>query len=230
MKPSLIRAIRWIVIVAGAIAYPVLAHYSTTSPAAAAIPALGVAVSLAPSLILLLWLTWRSPRKPAMLLLCAGVAALLWTFWGVLERNFSWVYFLQHAGTYAMLAAVFGTTLAHGRQALCTRFAEVVHGNLSAEEVRYSRQVTLAWTLFLLAISLVSCALFFMASIEIWSLFANFLSFPLIVLMFAIEYAVRLRKLPHQKQHSILDGVRAYWISPAARPGAAPTSARPSVH
>ena len=230
MKPSLVRAIRWIVIVAVAIAYPVLAHYSAVSPAAAAVPALGVTVSLAPMLALLLWLTWRSHRKPVMLLLCAGVAALLWAFWGTLERNFGWVYFLQHAGTYAMLAAAFGTTLTNGREALCTRFAAMVHGNLTAEEVRYSRQVTLAWTLFLLAISLVSCALFFMASIEIWSLFANFLSFPLIVLMFAIEYAVRLRKLPHQKQHSILDGVRAYWLSPAARPGAAPTSAGPSVH
>ena len=222
MKLALVRAIRWIVIIAGAIAYPVLAHYSTATAAATTLPALGVAVSLAPSLAILLWLTWRSHHKPAMLLLCAGVAALLWAFWGALERNFSWVYFLQHAGTYAMLAAAFGATLARGRQALCTRFAEVVHGSLTPEEIRYSRQVTLAWTLFLLAISLVSSALFFFASIEAWSVFANFLSFPLIVLMFAVEYAVRLRKLPHQKQHSIMDGMRAYWKSPTARPGASP--------
>lgn len=222
MKPSLVRAVRWIAIVAGAIAYPVLAHYSTATAAATTFPALGVAVSLAPSLAILLWLTWRSPHKPAMLLLCAGVAALLWAFWGALERNFGWVYFLQHAGTYAMLAAAFGTTLAGDRQALCTRFAEAVHGSLTPEEVRYSRQVTLAWALFLLAISLVSSALFLFASIEAWSVFANFLSFPLVVLMFAVEYAVRLRKLPHQKKHSIMDGMRAYWKSPAARPGASP--------
>ena len=30
-----------------------------------------------------------------MLLLCAVVGGLLWGFWGVLERNFNWVYFLQ---------------------------------------------------------------------------------------------------------------------------------------
>ena len=33
------------------------------------------------------------------------------------------------------------------RQALCTRFAEATHGSLAADEIRYSRQVTLAWTL-----------------------------------------------------------------------------------
>jgi len=157
-----------------------------------------------------------------MLILCAVVGGLLWGFWGVLERNFSWVYFLQHAGTYAMLAAMFGVTLARGRQPLCTRFAEVVHGSLTPEEVHYSRQVTLAWTLFLLAISLVSSALFFLVSIEVWSVFANFLSFPLILLMFVVEYGVRRRKLPHQKKHSIMDGMRAYWKTPAARPGASP--------
>ena len=222
MKPSLVRAVRWIAIVAAAIAYPVLAHYSTATAAATTFPALGVAVSLAPSLAILLWLTWRSPMRPVMALLCALVGLLLWGFWSTLERNFSWVYFLQHAGTYAMLAAVFGATLSRGRQPLCTRFAEVVHGSLTPEEVRYSRQVTLAWALFLLAISLVSSALFFLASIEIWSVFANFLSFPLILLMFVVEYGVRRHKLPHQKQHSIMDGMRAYWKTPAARPGASP--------
>lgn len=222
MSSTLVRAVRWIVIAAGAIAYPVLAHYSAATSVASTFPSLGVAVSLAPSLAILLWLTWRSPRRPVMLLLCAIVGGLLWGFWGVLERNFSWVYFLQHAGTYVMLASMFGVTLARGRQPLCTRFAEVVHGSLTPEEVRYSRQVTLAWTLFFLAISLVSSALFFFVSIELWSVFANFLSFPLILLMFVVEYLIRLRKLPHQKKHSIMDGVLAYWRTPAARPGVSP--------
>jgi uncharacterized membrane protein len=220
MTSSLVRAIRWVVIVAGAIAYPVLAHYSTATSAATTMPSLGVAVSLAPSLAILLWLTWRSPMRRVMVLVCVSVGVLLWGFWDALERNFSWVYFLQHAGTYAMLAAVFGVTLARGRQALCTRFAEMVHGSLTPEEVRYSRQVTWAWALFLLSISLVSAALFFLVSIEVWSVFANFLSFPLILLMFVVEFAVRRRLLPHQKQHSIMDGMLAYWKTPVVRPGA----------
>jgi uncharacterized membrane protein len=219
MTPPLGRAIRWIAIATGAIAYPVLAHYSTATSVATTMPSLGVAVALTPALAILLWLTWRSPMRWVMVPVCAGTGLLLWGYWGTLERNFGWVYYLQHAGTYALLAATFGVTLARGRQALCTRFAEMVHGSLAPEEVRYSRQVTLAWALLLLSISLVSSALFFLASIEAWSVFANFLSFPLIVLMFVVEYAVRRRKLPHQKHHGILDGVRAYWKTPAVRPG-----------
>ena len=214
------RVVRWVGMAAAGVAYSVLAHYSAATSAATTCPSLGVAVSLAPTLAILLGLTWRSPDKPAMLLLCAVVAAVLWGFWGALEKNFSWVYFLQHAGTYAMLAAVFGVTLARGRQPLCTRFAEAVHGSLTPEEVRYSRQVTLAWVLFFLAVSLVSSALFFFSSIGMWSIFANFLSFPLIVLMFVAEYGVRQRTLRHQKKHSIMDGMRAYWKTAAARPGA----------
>lgn len=213
------RVVRWLGIAAAGVAYSVLAHYSAATSAATTFPSLGVAVSLAPSLAILAGLTWRSPMKPAMLLLCAIVAGLLWGFWGALERNFSWVYLLQHAGTYAMLAAVFGVTLARGRQPLCTRFAEAVHGSLAPDVVRYTRQVTLAWVLFFVTVSLASCALFFLASIGVWSIFANFLSFPLILLMFVAEYLVRLRKLPHLEKHSIKDGIVAFWKTPGALAG-----------
>lgn len=225
MNVTLVRAVRWLLIAAAGVSYSMLAHYSAATSAATTWPSLGVAVSLAPSLALLLWLTWRSPRRLAMLAVCAGVGGLLWHFWGALERNFNWVYFLQHAGTYAMLAGVFGITLARGRQPLCSRFAEMVHGGLTDELARYSRQVTQAWMVFFLAVSLASCLLFFLAGIEAWSVFANFLSFPLIVLMFGAEYWVRLRRLPHLEKHSIMDGVRAYWKS-AAQPSGVPSQPR----
>ena len=221
MQLSWVRMVRWFALAAGIIAYPVLAHYSSTPSVATTWPSLGVAVSLTPSLAILLWLAWRSPKRLLMLLLCAAVGVLLALFWGALQRNFSWVYFLQHVGTNLMLAAVFGTTLMRGRPPLCTQFAEAVHrSSLAPEVLRYTRQITWAWTLFFLAMSLVSSVLFCCASIEAWSVFANFLSLPLIVLMFVIEYAVRLRKLPNMEKHSIMVGVRAFWKRPTALPGA----------
>ncbi len=218
MSFPLARMLRWVIVAAGAIAYPVLAHYSTSTTAITTMPWLGVTVSLAPSLAILLWLTWRSPNKLAMLSLCAVVGVLLWAFWGALERNFSWAYFIQHAGTNLMLAAVFGVTLGRDRQALCTRFAEAVHRScLAPDVIRYTRQITLAWTLFFVAISLVSGLLFMFAPIETWSVFANFLTFPLILLMFGVEYWVRLRKLPHVEKHGILEGMLAFWKPPSER-------------
>jgi len=217
MRLTLARAVRWLALAAGGVGYAVLAYYSAATSAAATSPSLGVAVSLAPSLAILLWLTWRSPRRLGMLLLCAVVGGLLWGFWGALQRNFNWVYFLQHIGVNLMLAAVFGVTLGRGRQALCTRFAEAVHrSSLAPEVVRYTRQITLAWMVFFLAVSLVSSVLFFFVGIGAWSVFANFLSFPLILLMFAVEYRVRLHKLPNLEQHSIMAGVRAFWKTGAS--------------
>jgi uncharacterized membrane protein len=219
MRMSWVRIARGLAIAAGVVAYPVLAHYSTVTSAATTMPSLGVAVSLAPSLAIALWLAWRSPRRPLMLLLGVAVAGLLGLSWDTLQRNFNWVYFLQHAGTNVMLAMVFGTTLLRGRQPLVTRLAGMVHRTRLAPEVlRYTRQVTLAWTLFFLATALVSSLLFCCASMGTWSVFANFLSFPLILLMFALEYAVRLRRLPDVERHSILEGVRAFWNRPATLP------------
>lgn len=40
--------------------------------------------------------------------------------------------------------------------------------------------------------------------------------------MFVVEYGIRLRKLPQQKNHSIMDGVQAFWKTPTARPGTSP--------
>jgi uncharacterized membrane protein len=211
MSVNLVRAVRWTAIAAGVVGYPVLAHYSAATAASATFPSLGVTVSLAPLLAGLLWLSWHSPRRLGMLLLCAAVCVLLWGFWGALEQNFAWVYFIQHAGTNVMLAAVFGLTLARGRQPLCTRLAEAVRGSLGREVLRYTRAVTLAWTLFFLVISLASTVLFLSASIDAWSVFANFLWLPLILLMFVAEHLVRLRKLPHLEQHSIMDSILAFW-------------------
>ena len=78
MSFTLVRAVRWTAIAAGIIGYAVLAHYSAATSAATTFPVMGVAVSLAPSLAILLLLAWRSPRRLAMLFLCAGVGLLLW--------------------------------------------------------------------------------------------------------------------------------------------------------
>jgi len=221
MSPTLVRAARWALIAAGILAYALLAHFSATARAAGNFPWLGTAVSLTPPLGVLLWLAWRSTGRLGTFLLGAGACLLLWGLWGTLERNFGWVYFLQHAGTYVTLAALFGLTLARGRQPLCTRFAETVRGRLDAEVVRYTRQLTLAWTLFFLAMSLVSTGLFLFASLDAWSVFANFLSLPLVLLMFVAEHLVRARKLPHLERHGIRDSILAFWNTPKVCPGAA---------
>jgi uncharacterized membrane protein len=218
------RAARRAAIAAGVVGYPLLAHYSAATSAAAASPSLGIAAALTPPLTILLWLGWHSQRRVVALALWGALGALLWAFRGVLEHNLTWVYFIQHAGTNVMLAAAFGQTLARGRQPLCTRMAEAVRGSLCPEVVRYTRQITLAWTLFFLAIALASTVLFLWARIGVWSEFANLLWIPLILLMFAAEYQVRLRRLPQLEHRGIMDGIRAFRRTSPVSPGTSPSA------
>lgn len=121
----------------------------------------------------------------------------------------AWFGFLQSVGINAVLAFVFGRTLTGGRQPLVTRVAAMVHEEMSPELNRYTRQVTLAWTLFFIAVASTSAGLFFLAPIEAWSVFANILSLPLMGLMFLVENEVRKRTLPKRDQVGLIGTVRA---------------------
>lgn len=206
------RIARWMGIAALVIGYPLLAHYTNESSGGGN---LGAVVAIAPVVLIALVLAWRSPRRFIMLGALALFCAALWAGWPALERHFGLVYWLQHVGMQLILFMTFGRTLIAGRQPLCTRFAEMVHAPLTPQHEIYARQVTVAWTLFFAAMALVSTLLFFLAPLTTWSVFANFLTLPLVVLMFIAEYWVRRWVLPDMRHRHILDAVRAFRNTPA---------------
>jgi uncharacterized membrane protein len=146
------------------------------------------------------------------LALAACIAALLAL--PLLQRHTSMIYWVEHAATQSLLCVAFARTLAPGRESMCTMFARMVHGTLGPAMERYTRQVTLAWSIFFGAMALVSTALYFAAPVGAWSAFANFLTAPLIALMFIVEYAVRRRVLPGVEHAGIVAGVQAFWKAP----------------
>jgi uncharacterized membrane protein len=205
------RRLQLAAIIAFVVAYAGLSHYSNS---VAKTHDVGVGLALGPVLAVGLALLWRWTHVLVALLAAAAGAVLLRHYWPLLERNFPLVYLLQEAGFYSLMAASFGLSLRPQETALCTQLADKVHGPLSAQEIRYTRQVTVAWTMFFLAITLVTIVLFATAPLRIWSLFANFFAVPLMLLMFAAEYAVRRRVLPHVQGSSMLAAVRVYFASP----------------
>lgn len=207
------RIVRWLGIALLAISYPLLAHYTNES---AQHGNLGALVAIAPVVLIALVFAWRSPRRRLMLGVLVLLCLALWSWWPTLEHHFGVVYWLQHAGMQLVLCIIFGRTLVAGRQPLCTRFAEAVHGPLMPRHEIYARQVTVAWTLFFAAMMLVSTALFFLAPLATWSVFANFMTLPLVALMFIVEYRVRRRVLPDLPNAHILDAVRAFRNTPAS--------------
>jgi uncharacterized membrane protein len=204
------RRLQLAAIIAFVVAYAGLSHFNNS---VAKTHDLGVALALGPVLTVGLLLLWRWTHLLVALPAAAATAVLLRNYWPVLEMNFSVVYLLQEGGFYSLMALSFGQSLLKPREALCTQLADRVHGPLTPQEVRYTRRVTAAWALFFILIAVATLILFLFASLELWSLFANFCVLPLIGLMFAGEYAIRRRVLPQVPRRGILAAVRIYFAN-----------------
>jgi uncharacterized membrane protein len=197
---------RTLILGGGAVAYALLAHLSNSRPGHAD---LGLLLGLAPLWLVAVALAWRSRVRVPALLACAAITLLLAVRWQELKSHFSWTYLLQQVGTYALLGWGFGRTLAPGRVPLCAQFAARVHGTLDATTAQYTRSITLAWTVFFGVIAAVLLVLYFVAPLPVWSLFANFCTLPLVLLMFAIENLVRRRALPGLAHVGVVATIRA---------------------
>jgi uncharacterized membrane protein len=190
------------------IAFSVLSHYSNINPQARDLRTL---LALAPMLTLGLVLVWRWSGAFIALPAAAATAYLLHAFWPAFAQNFSIVYLVQQVGFYSIMAFTFGRSLRKGSVPLCTQLADKVHGPLSALELRYTRRVTLAWVIFFLFNVAANFLLFEFAPLRIWSVFVNFCSLPLILLMFVAEYAVRRRVLPQVHRSGLIGTLRVYF-------------------
>lgn len=208
MKNGYRPAIRTVVAGLALTAYVLISHYASSLP-----PNDGsrfAAIALLPYLAVVAALAWRSRHRYAWLLLCAALATLTWRHLDAIGDHAAWVFFIQHVGGNAIMALVFGGSLVGNRVPLCTRIAAFAHNPMEPGLARYTRQVTLAWTIFFAVNACMSAVLFAYAPIVIWSVFANILDLPLVALMFAVEYGVRLRLLPDIKHVSIFDAMRRY--------------------
>jgi len=102
----------------------------------------------------------------------------------------------------ALVLSAFAPSLLPGHVPLITRMAESIDGPLSPEQTRYTRAVTWVWTVALCLILLVTLSLLLLWSAEAWSVFANFLSYILLAVLFVGEYGYRRWRFP---QHTPLN-------------------------
>ena len=207
MTPGRVHRALTAVAVAASVAFALAAHLAIVEglPARA-----GALLALVPIAFLLLWLARRSPRSRVAIAAVVAAIAAAWVAFPELEANFPGIFFVEHAGAQLALAIVFGRTLVAGREPLVARFAHLVHGHLPPEVARYCRSVTVAWTAFFCALFLASCALYLGGFLAAWSVLANILTPILVCAMFAAEYVVRYRVLPHWERVGVLGGILAF--------------------
>jgi uncharacterized membrane protein len=167
-------------------------------------------VALVPVAVVLVGVA-RRMRHPLLLAAAlAAVAFAAWWNWSELERHLADLFFIEHAGFMGGLAFLFGRTLRPGAEALCSRFARIVHGTIDERVAAYTRGLTLTWAAFFATMCAASCLLYLTGHPDAWSVLANILTPTLIPLLFVGEYGVRRWALPHHESGGILVGVRAF--------------------
>ena len=212
----IVRGARVTLGVAAIVGYAMVSHLVSTSPPPAGFGT--VLFAVAPLFIALLAVTWRSHRRPAVALAAAGIA-LLWWRSDLLASHLPYVYLLQSVSTSAALMLLFGASLRAGAEPLCSRLAATLRGTpLASDVARYTRQVTMAWTIFFASMITLSSTLFAFAPVAVWSLVANVLFMPMIGAMFFVEYLVRRRVLCNEPHVSLSTTIDLWRMHSAGRP------------
>jgi uncharacterized membrane protein len=106
------------------------------------------------------------------------------------------------------LGWVFGRTLLPGQVPLIARIGERMRGELPAPVARYGRGLTMVWTAFFVLMGLECLLLGLLATPFWWSLFANFINYGLIGLLFIVEYPIRRLVLRDLEHTSFIDSLR----------------------
>lgn len=114
---------------------------------------------------------------------------------GIATFNSAGLLLLYPAAVSLSLLVVFGRTLFRP-PSMIERFARLSEPDLPPQGVRYTRLVTGVWCGFFILNAAVSLTTVF-ASREAWVLYNGFLSYLLMGLLFAVEWAVRGRMRRH---------------------------------
>jgi uncharacterized membrane protein len=188
------KIIRGILAVVVFVLYALLVHHIN---ATGQVSSLGATLALLPIFLIVLAFAFKSHPLKGITLLSIS-SAIAWNLWPFIMRNTSYIFWLLDVGLMAVLLMTFARTLKPGRKPLCVGFAEIMNqGPLPAAHEIYARRVTIAWVLFF-------------APLTIWSIFVNFVTLPLVGLMFVAEYLVRRRVLTNLPEGNVLDAVRTY--------------------
>ncbi len=165
--------------------YPLVSHLAiwNRTPLWLAVYLLGLGL-----LLLGLSLVAKTPRRAWPGGTLTGIGAILLGSPG----DGAWLFYLPPFLILGGLLWLFGASLRRGRVPLITRVAEFIDElPLSAEKRRYTRQVTVVWCGFFLAMLLELLALAWWAPLEVWSWFANVFNYGAMFGLLVGEFLLR---------------------------------------
>jgi len=206
--PKFIRIARVIGVISTIIIYALLVHHINTINTP---NSLGAILALMPIFLLVFSYAWKTGSNIFRISALLVLLTLSWALWATIKLHTGIIFWLLDVGLMLTLMMTFGRTLLSNRKPLCVHFAEIINGgSLPVEHEIYARWVTVAWVIFFAVISITSTLLFFLTSLATWSFFVNFLTLPLVALMFICEFLVRRNLLTNLPAGHVLDAVKAY--------------------
>jgi uncharacterized membrane protein len=97
-----------------------------------------------------------------------------------------------------VLLVTFARTLRSGPP-MIERFARIQRSDLTDEEMRYCRSVTVVWCAFFVSNGAVAAALAAFGSLAAWTLYTGAISYVLMGILFAAEFIVRTWRFRHYR-------------------------------
>jgi uncharacterized membrane protein len=167
-------------------------------------------VVVAPMLLLAALLAWQRQQRAIAAIVALAAAGLLFQARNGGGLSAESIYVIEHVAIHVLLAIVFGLTLLGGRESLITMLARRVHGGLTPDMERYSRKVTIVWTVYFVTMAALSLALFAFAPFAAWALFAGLASPLAMLALFVGEFLLRYRLHPEFERATLTQAVRAY--------------------
>jgi uncharacterized membrane protein len=202
------KVVRGLIIALSIVAFALLVHHVNTLGQHSL---LGALLALAPLVLIAFVYAINMDSKLYGSGLILLVLIVSWWALPLVQQHTGLIFWLQDISLLLMLFITFARTLMAGRKPLCVSFAEIINGGpLPADHEHYVYKVTVAWVIFFALMIAASTLLFFFAPLATWSFFVNFLTLPLVALMFIAEYLVRRRVLTDLPTGNVLDAVRAY--------------------
>ena len=135
-----------------------------------------------------------SGQRVAGLLAALALAAAAWHFSG----RVAFLVFVPPLAAFAFMAYFFGRTLRAGEEPLIQRIARKADPVLPADVARYTRALTVIWTVVFASLFLLALALAPLLAFASWSRWVNGLGYLVPAALFLGEYFHRKRRFPHR--------------------------------
>ena len=141
------------------------------------------------------WITWIATAS-----LC---------LWLVVECRGLYALFVPAAAIPAALCLLFAGSLRTGQTPLITSIARAMHdGPLPDDLVRYTRQVTILWTLVCAGLCISAVLLAWLATPWLWSLMTNLVHYLVLGTVFVLEYLWRRIRFRHHEHLGLVQFLR----------------------